>query len=194
MVQLLGSHFDSVLPGVRYLCVVPSLLFVRPWCQWAYFYDLFLFSFFSLRSLLVITSLSFFFDFLCYLGLYSLLSLSRVFFFCLAWLMSSALLYEVSNADRGVIVYCPLRKSLGCLNWLVYLALPGEVSIAGRGVIVYCLLRKSPGCLNWLVYLALPGEVSIAGRGVIVYCLLRKSPGCLNRLMYMALLGEVSIG
>ena len=93
----------------------------------------------------------------------SLLSLSRVFFFplCLAWLMSSALLYEVSIADRGVIVYCPLRKSLGCLNWLVYLALPGEVSIAGHGVIVYCRLRKSPGCLNRLVYMALLGEVSI---------------------------------
>ena len=65
------------------------------------------------------------------------------------------------NSDRGVIVYCPLRQSLGCLNWLVYLALPGEVSIAGRRVIVYCLLRKSPGCLSWLVYMALLGEVSI---------------------------------
>ena len=76
--------------------------------------------------------------------------------------MSSTLLYEVLIADRGVIVYCPLRKSLGCLNWLVYLALPGEVSIAGHGVIiVYCLLRKSPGCLNRLVYMALLSEVSI---------------------------------
>ena len=95
----------------------------------------------------------------------TLFCLSREFFFFFfllpSWPMSSALLSEVLIADRGVIVCCPLRKSLGCLNWLVYLALPGEVSIAGRGVIVYCLLRKSPGCLNWLVYMALLGEVSI---------------------------------
>ena len=67
--------------------------------------------------------------FFCYLRLYSLLSLSRVFFLLPSWPMSSALLSEVLIADRGVIVYCLLRKSLGCLNWLVYLALPGEVSI-----------------------------------------------------------------
>ena len=33
-----------------------------------------------------------------------------------SWPMSSALLSEVLIADRGVIVCCPLRKSLGCLN------------------------------------------------------------------------------
>ena len=150
-----------MLPGVRYLCVMPSLLFVRPCCWWAYFYDLFLFSLFNLRSLLVIASLSF-----SQLSLLSwsllFLSFSREFFLLPSWLTSSALLPEVLIADRGVIVYCLLRKSLGCLNWLVYLALPGEVSIAGHGVIVYCLLRKSLGCLNWLVYMALLGEVSIA--------------------------------
>ena len=145
MVQLLDSRSDSVFPEVHYLCVVPSLLFACLCCRWAYFYDLVLFSFFSLRSLLVIASLSFFFStFFAILVFTLLLSLSSIFFFCPAWLMSSALLYEVLIADRGIIVYCPLRKSLGCLNWLVYLALQGEVSIAGRGVIVYCLLRKSP--------------------------------------------------
>ena len=152
-------------PGVRYLCVVPSLLFVRPCCRWAYFYDLFLFSFFSLRSLFVIVSLSFS-RLLCYLRPYSLLSLERVFSAAFLADIFRTLLSEVLIADRGVI----LRKSLGCLNWLVYLALPGEVSIAGHGIIVYCLLRKSLGCLNWLVYLALLGEVSICwSRG---YCLL----------------------
>ena len=129
MVQLLGSRFDSVLPGVRYLCIVPSLLFVRPCCRWAYFYDLVLFSFFNLRSLLVIASLSFSrLSLLCWSLLF--LCLSREFFLLPSWPTSSALLSKVLIADRGVIVYCLLRKSLGCLNWLVYMALLGEVSIA----------------------------------------------------------------
>ena len=159
MVQLLGSRFDSVLPGVRYLCVVPSLFFSRPCCRWAYFYDLFYFRYSVFDHCL----LSFFclsLDF-CAILVLTLFCLSLEFFLLPSWPMSSTLLSEVLIADRGVIVCCPLRKSLGCLNWLVYLALPGEVSIAGRGVIVYCLLRKSPGCLNWLVYMALLGEVSI---------------------------------
>ena len=126
-----------------------------------FFFFYFRFSVFDhcLLSLLCL-SLDFFF-FFCYLGLYSLLSLSRVFAYCpcLADVFRTSVLSV--NSDRGVIVYCPLRKSLGCLNWLVYLALPGEVSIAGHRVIVYCLLRKSPGCLSRLVYMALLGEVSI---------------------------------
>ena len=154
----MGSRFDSVLLEVRYLCVVPSLLFVRPCCRWAYFYDLFLFSFLVFDHCLLSLLCPFFF--LCYLGPSSLLSLES-FFLLPSWPMSSALLFKVLIADRGFIVYYLLRKSLGCLNWLVYLALPGEVSIAGHGVIVYCLLRKSLGCLNWLVYMALLGEVSI---------------------------------
>ena len=120
----------------------------------------FLFLFFSLRSLLVIASL-FSSPLHCYLGPYSLLSLSRVFF--LAAFLADVFRTSVRsvNSDRGVIVYCLLRQSLGCLNWLVYMALPGEVSIAGRRAIVYCLLRRSLGCLNRLVYMALLGEVSI---------------------------------
>ena len=81
---------------------------------------------------------------LCAILVFSLFCLSLEFFLLPSWPMSSALLFEVSVADCGVIVFCPLRKSLGCLNWLVYLALLGEVSIVGCGVIVYCLLRKSP--------------------------------------------------
>ena len=156
------SRSDSVLPGVRYLCIVPLLLFARPCCRWAYFYDLFLFSFFSLRSLLVIASLSLSRLFVLSWSLLFAVSLESFFFFFAAFLAD---VFRTSvrsvNSDRGVIVYCLLRKSLGCLNWLVYLALPGEVSIADRRAIVYCLLRKSLGCLNWLVYMALLGEVSI---------------------------------
>ena len=36
-----------MFPGIRYLCVVPSLLFARPCCQWAFLYLLPLFIYFS---------------------------------------------------------------------------------------------------------------------------------------------------
>ena len=129
-VQLLGSRSDSVFPGVRYLCVVPSLLFARPCCRWAFPYLLPLFIFSFLRSLLVIISLSLsrLLFLLFSLGPSSLLS-QGFFFFFLNSLVYFALPGEVSIAYRGAIVYCFLRKSLGCLNWLVCMALLGEVSI-----------------------------------------------------------------
>ena len=160
MVKLLGSRSDSVLPGVRYLCVVPSLLFACPCCRWAYFYDLFFYIRFSVFDHCLLSLLCLSLD-------SSLLSWSLLFAVSLESFFAAFLadVFRTSvrsvNSDRGVIVYCLLRKSLGCLNWLVYLALLGEVSIADRRAIVYCLLRKSLGCLNRLVYMALLGEVSI---------------------------------
>ena len=134
--------------------------FARPCCRWAYFYDLFSIFVFQ-SSITACYRFSVFLSTFRAILVLTLCCLSREFFLLPSWLMSSALLYEVSIADCGVIVYCLLRKSLGCLNWLVYLALPGKVSIADRRAIVYCLLRKSLGCLNRLVYMALLGEVSI---------------------------------
>ena len=161
MVQLLGSCSDSVLPGVRYLCVVPSLLFARPCCRWAFLYDVFYFRFSVLdHCLLSLLCLSL--NSLIAILVFTLCCLSRESSGCLVWLMCSALLHEVFLfAGHTAIVYCLLRKSFGCLNWLVNSALPGEVSIADRRAIVYCLLRKSLGCLNRLAYMALLGEVSI---------------------------------
>ena len=134
-VQLLDSRLDSVFPGVRYLCIVPSLLFACPCSRWAfpYLFPLFII-FFSSITPCYRFSVSLSTPFLAIFFRSFLFAVSRVssfFFFFFFWIGRCIWHFRAKCqfAYRRTIVYCFLRKSLGCLNWLVCMALLGEVSI-----------------------------------------------------------------